>query len=414
MTTTADTPSRRGDALVANAVALVLGVAAFSVSFTHVMDVAAEHGQRGWVAKAIATSVELMALAAVAEIRRRAAKGEPRWVAVCVLLLGVTMSLAANLATAAPGAWGKAMAAWPAIAFLAVAVLVETRTAPAPDTEQQARTDSATASRTDVPADPQQTRTEPGALAQLVRTDVRADLAHMDAQTRADVRTDERTDLTQRAEDTDPAGFRPAAAASRRETQPPAEPVDQADDASSDTASSDTPALTARASTDTAHSGPESASDTVSDTRPDTPADRVTVDGWQAAATGLLVPSSYIRSRVDLTASERPAPVPGPRQHGPVTPRTHRAARTEQRSVRAASDTRTDVRTESGADEVESTRTDRPTRTQVVAELVEQMRTDPAWRPDYAALMARTGYGRSWLEKRVADARQLVSPAAVA
>jgi hypothetical protein len=48
----------------------------------------------------------------------------------------------------------------------------------------------------------------------------------------------------------------------------------------------------------------------------------------------------------------------------------------------------------------------RPTREDVVDELAAAMLADPTgWRPDYPDLMTRTGYGRSWCEKRVAEAR---------
>ena len=121
-----DDASRR-DAATANIVAAVLGLSAFAVSFTHVQRLAVRSGQIGWVADGIAASVELMALAAVTEMRRRRRQGEqvnwPRG----VLVLGVVMSLAANLATAQPTVWGFIMAAWPQLAFLAVAGLIETR-----------------------------------------------------------------------------------------------------------------------------------------------------------------------------------------------------------------------------------------------------------------------------------------------
>lgn len=107
-----DDASRR-DAATANIVAAVLGLSAFAVSFTHVQRLAVRSGQIGWVADGIAASVELMALAAVTEMRRRRRQGEqvnwPRG----VLVLGVVMSLAANLATAQPTVWGFIMAAWP-------------------------------------------------------------------------------------------------------------------------------------------------------------------------------------------------------------------------------------------------------------------------------------------------------------
>ncbi|WP_160312327.1 DUF2637 domain-containing protein [Streptacidiphilus albus] len=121
-----DDASRR-DAATANIVVAVLGLSAFAVSFTHVQRLAVRSGQIGWVADGIAASVELMALAAVTEMRRRRRQGEqvnwPRG----VLVLGVVMSLAANLATAQPTVWGFIMAAWPQLAFLAVAGLIETR-----------------------------------------------------------------------------------------------------------------------------------------------------------------------------------------------------------------------------------------------------------------------------------------------
>jgi transposase len=51
-------------------------------------------------------------------------------------------------------------------------------------------------------------------------------------------------------------------------------------------------------------------------------------------------------------------------------------------------------------------------RDAIVAELAAEILAAAAagekWRPDYAALMARTGYKRSWCEKAVRDARQAV------
>jgi hypothetical protein len=50
-------------------------------------------------------------------------------------------------------------------------------------------------------------------------------------------------------------------------------------------------------------------------------------------------------------------------------------------------------------------------RDTVVDQLADQIRTTPGWRPDYAALQARTGRSRSWCEKRVAEARALAHAA---
>lgn len=47
---------------------------------------------------------------------------------------------------------------------------------------------------------------------------------------------------------------------------------------------------------------------------------------------------------------------------------------------------------------------ERPSRDEVLTDLRDRMRT-PGWVPDYPALMASTGYGRSWCEKVVRDAR---------
>ncbi|MEV7925976.1 DUF2637 domain-containing protein [Kitasatospora sp. NPDC088779] len=122
------TPTRPDtDALTADITVGILGVCAFAVSFTHVVQTATEAGQTGWVAYAIAVSVELMALGSVSEIRRRKRHGQPaRWPRG-VLVLGVAMSLAANLAVAQPTTWGYVMAAWPSLAFLAAAGIIESR-----------------------------------------------------------------------------------------------------------------------------------------------------------------------------------------------------------------------------------------------------------------------------------------------
>lgn len=166
-------PQYDSDALTANLVVGVLGIAAFAVSFKHVVQTADRAGQTGWVAYAIAVSVELMALGSVSEIRRRKRRGQPaRWPR-CVLILGVVMSLAANLAVAQSTPWGYVMAAWPSVAFLAAAGIIESRPSDRPpataqpepsdlpaDTDQEAGA-SATGERPLPPAAPQQTPAEP-------------------------------------------------------------------------------------------------------------------------------------------------------------------------------------------------------------------------------------------------------------
>lgn len=120
--------SRRAELLtLVNVIAGLLGAAAFAASFAHVRRLAAEHGQRGWIAWAIAATIELMAIAGITDMQKRRAAGRPVAAPVLALLGGIGMSLAANLATASPGGWGHIMAAWPAVAFLSVAGLVESR-----------------------------------------------------------------------------------------------------------------------------------------------------------------------------------------------------------------------------------------------------------------------------------------------
>ncbi|GLW58569.1 DUF2637 domain-containing protein [Kitasatospora phosalacinea] len=143
------------DALTADLTVGILGVCAFAVSFTHVVQTASAAGQTGWVAYAIAVSVELMALGAVSEIRRRnRARQSARWPRG-VLVLGVAMSLAANLAVARPTPWGYVMAAWPSLAFLAAAGIIESRPSGQPTEPASPQPDDADGrGRQDVAADP--------------------------------------------------------------------------------------------------------------------------------------------------------------------------------------------------------------------------------------------------------------------
>jgi Protein of unknown function (DUF2637) len=442
-TTTADAPSQRGDALVANGIALVLGTAAFSVSFTHVMRVASEHGQGGWVAKAIATSVELMALASVAEIRRRKSRGEPVWVAVGVLLLGVAMSLASNLATAAPGAWGKTMAAWPAVAFLAVATLVESRTSgPAADA-QSSRTDGAArtgqvadirtqAARPAAPGPYDVLRTQDAPRTAARAEDVRAQSAR-EPQTRTEPTRTEQTRAAEVVADEAPVSVAdqvpavvdqpaaPTVATQDADEPQDAVPVQDAPAPGAATAPAvlvTVPALTKLTSADTPDSSSDNALATASGGSASlvaaaaTAAEPAPANGWLPGSSGLLLPATYAAGteRLELIVPGRPAPAPGPRSQAPASARTDQtrprtAVRSQGRTERGARP-RTDSATRTEEARTQAPRTDRPTRTAVVAELVREIRTDAEWRPDYKALEARTGYKRSFLEKCVGDARR--------
>jgi hypothetical protein len=438
------TTARKSDALVANGVALVLGTAAFSVSFTHVMRVAAEHGQTGWVSTAIAVSVELLAFASVAEIKRRRSHGEPVWIAIVVLLLGVSMSLATNLATAAPGAWGKLMAAWPAVSFLAVAVLVESRSHRTEDAGHPARMDEAPRTGQGAEIHTESVRAAEAAPYAL-RTDA---LGTESVRTVEPVRTPQALPEPVRAEAAPAlpvgtggrgqAAIAPAAAPADAQ-QPEAEPVAEPEDA---------PALVSQAPAEggepadvkdelpAAPQAPEPVTPPVAaepvtvalssrDNRDNTVSDSVllvrsqgaetaaepepeAVDGWLPGTAGLLLPPSCAvpAPRAELIIPGRPALAPGPRPAAPSSPRpAPGGARTTLHTAGARTDRMKARTAKGGKPRTDAPGTQRPARTEVVAELVEAIRTDAAWRPDYDALKTRTGYGRSFLEKCVRDAR---------
>ncbi|MEV4109291.1 DUF2637 domain-containing protein [Nonomuraea sp. NPDC049695] len=110
---------------------LVLAIIAGAGSFTHIRDTAAEHGQTGWMSWAIAVCIDLTCVMAARERQRdkktgRAPPGLVSW-PVLVLVGGIVLSLAANLAQAAPTVWGWITAATPAGAFLLAISMLERR-----------------------------------------------------------------------------------------------------------------------------------------------------------------------------------------------------------------------------------------------------------------------------------------------
>ena len=103
---------------------LAIGAAAGAASFTHVHNVAAAHGQPGWLAWADSIVLELMSVASGLELRRRKrAHTSTRFPAV-VLSCAVTLSLAAQVVEAEPSPVGWIAAAVPALGFL---VMVKSR-----------------------------------------------------------------------------------------------------------------------------------------------------------------------------------------------------------------------------------------------------------------------------------------------
>ncbi|MFF5207800.1 DUF2637 domain-containing protein [Streptosporangium sp. NPDC000396] len=121
---------------------LVLAAIAGAGSFTHIRDTAAEHGQDGWMAWAVAVCVDLTCVMAARERQRdkhtgRTSDGPISWPTL-VLVFGIVLSLAANLNQADPSPWGWITAATPAGAFLIAVSMLERRASalcPAPEHE---------------------------------------------------------------------------------------------------------------------------------------------------------------------------------------------------------------------------------------------------------------------------------------
>jgi hypothetical protein len=97
---------------------LAIGAAAGAASFTHVHNVAASHGQPGWLAWADAIVLELMSIASGLELRRRRRAAAPTTFPAIVLGCAVTLSLTAQVVEAEPSPIGWTAAAVPALGFL--------------------------------------------------------------------------------------------------------------------------------------------------------------------------------------------------------------------------------------------------------------------------------------------------------
>lgn len=111
------------------AIMLAIGGAAGAASFTHVHDVAAAHGQPGWLAWADAVVLELMSVASGLEMRRRKRTHAPVGFPAAVLVVAMTLSLSAQVVDAEASAIGWIAAAIPALGFL---VMVKIALAQAP------------------------------------------------------------------------------------------------------------------------------------------------------------------------------------------------------------------------------------------------------------------------------------------
>jgi hypothetical protein len=106
-----------------------------SLSFSHIHDLAAAHGQAGWKAWLYPLSVDLLTVAAYRKLMAARRTHAPVFLAWCAFLLGLEASLAANIISA----WQNpdrfiavALGVWPAVAFL-VCTLLSHDPAPRPE-----------------------------------------------------------------------------------------------------------------------------------------------------------------------------------------------------------------------------------------------------------------------------------------
>ncbi|MGN9778806.1 DUF2637 domain-containing protein [Micromonospora sp. H33] len=111
---------------------LLIGGAAGAASFRHVHDVAAAHGQPGWLAWADAVVLELTSIAAGLELRRNRRLGKSVTFPATVLTVAVFLSLAAQVVEAEASVIGWIAAALPALGFLAMVKIALGRADPAP------------------------------------------------------------------------------------------------------------------------------------------------------------------------------------------------------------------------------------------------------------------------------------------
>ncbi|WUJ26870.1 DUF2637 domain-containing protein [Micromonospora sp. NBC_00389] len=111
---------------------LLIGGAAGAASFRHVHDVAAAHGQPGWLAWADAVVLELTSIAAGLELRRHRRLGTSVAFPATVLTVAVFLSLAAQVVEAEASAIGWIAAALPALGFLTMVKIALGRADPAP------------------------------------------------------------------------------------------------------------------------------------------------------------------------------------------------------------------------------------------------------------------------------------------
>src|SRR3954470_6977783 len=122
--------SRLGAVAADSGPVVVLASIAAAGSFTHIRETANQHGQHGWMAWAVAVCIDLTCVMAARERQRDKRTERPvrglSWPTL-VLVGGIVLSLAANLAQAEPTTWGWLTAGTPAGAFLVAVSMLERR-----------------------------------------------------------------------------------------------------------------------------------------------------------------------------------------------------------------------------------------------------------------------------------------------
>jgi hypothetical protein len=134
----------------------LMGIAG-AISYQHLLTLALEHGQRGWLGHAFPLSVDgveiVASLRLLADQRIRVPSGWWPWAA---LVVGTGFSVFANVATAGPTLLDRVIAGWPAGAFLAAVKLLsgmlDRRTATTPAAVPQSAPVPAAAAPADIPA----------------------------------------------------------------------------------------------------------------------------------------------------------------------------------------------------------------------------------------------------------------------
>jgi hypothetical protein len=99
-------------------VAALAGIAG-AISYSHMRQLAVDHGQAGWHAHAFPLSVDgIEIVASLVLLADRRAGRKSGWLPWAALAIGTAGSLAANIATAEPGIISRVIAGWPALALL--------------------------------------------------------------------------------------------------------------------------------------------------------------------------------------------------------------------------------------------------------------------------------------------------------